>query len=271
MRMFKTPDERPALRPGAASTLFNFPPPAEQVPRLGTGASADTPFRWLPAAVWAPEEEDSVNTFIRCRITGEDPWGTDGLPPHTPAPTNPDALTARNSKILRPLNEADIPSVNGLVLLTCVAEAPGPASLVGLPMRGTYDYGRTRHVPVGSILAACDWARVSATNARPRYWWRAWRVPPEGPPYFEWEGGTPASAGGRAWTEETETPQERLARLLDEEIPASFEKWLDSLEQPEHGVFAAAVRRGAVERWRQAASSARPRRTSKRRRHRRRR
>ncbi|MCY4505616.1 MAG: hypothetical protein OXG35_01445, partial [Acidobacteria bacterium] len=241
-------------------TLHQETAPGESEPLLAKGA-----FRWLPVGdevTLAPDEvrpvEDREPMFgetltgkalRRCRITSEDRdlW-TDGLPPHEPCPVAPNAETARQSRVLRALAEADLPSVNRLTLVTDVTDDPGSYGLQGLTMHGTYGqgvgsldqhgyagydrweplHGQTRHVPIGSIIAACRRVKTGPDGPTQRLW-RAWRVPPEGPPYLEWEGADVRN--GASWSATAETPQERIARLLDADLDWTFERWLAELEE----------------------------------------
>ena len=109
-----------------------------------------------------------------------------------------------------------------------------------------------RHGPVGSIIAACR--RVTAGDGTSERRWRAWRVPPEGPPYLEWEGTDVRN--GVSWSATAETPQERIARMLDADLDWTFERWLLDLEaSPDvHGAVTVASRRNGVHLWRSAIS-----------------
>ena len=239
----------------------------EPSPMLAQGT-----IRWLPigrppeaadggGADLSPGEPWTGDRFVRCRLDRADTGQWDhGLPPAWDAVPPARAETARNAHTLRELADREVPSAGHPVLVTDVTDEPGADALHGLSLYSGcrtdstpgIEYrrpggGGVQIVPVGGIIVsyATGWRTTPDDREVPAGEWRAWRIPPLGKPYLEWQGEDTEIAGG--WAPEVETPQEGIARLLDADIHAAFDQWLDRLDADASPVAAAA--RMSVLQW----------------------
>ena len=222
----------------------------------------------------------SGDAFVRTKLgdrKGEgldDPWDR-GMPPAMDCKPPKTAETARHARILRQILPSELPSANTVMHVEEVTCDPGRFALHGVQIDTGYDRitgaapaepgGGVDHwqpaskpvrtIPIGALLA--DYRRVrhthpaghAATGEVEGGWWRAWRVGPKGGAWLEWEGPDPRLGDG--WAAEIETPQERLARLLDEYIHIVFQRRIAALERDKSpaGRVKAAEERMAVLFW----------------------
>ena len=229
----------------------------------GSRMTTEGAIRWLPIGIpLEPRPQEARiasldrgqrwtgDRFIRCRLKGATPntW-QDGLPERECKILPRSAETARNAHVLREIEDNELPIVGRLMLVNDITDDPGRHALHGTPVRGNYETigalkrynhagsdhwqptrGEPYLVPIGAILASVTWCRTGPDPHRVRWseWWRAWRIPPTGTPYLEWETIDPRLK--RGWTPDEETPHEHLAQLLDADISSAFNKWLERLE-----------------------------------------
>ena len=162
----------------------------------------------------------SGRELVRVKLDDEAPHVLhDHVPPCTLAPPHPARPTARNATTNRHLPATSLPA-RRLRVLTAVTHDPGLLAVhgetiwgdapVSTPAEGdgwTSGQGRVYEIPVGAVLVGVE---REAGNGR---YWRAWRVPPAGPPQLVF------TARNLRGTEHLET----LARLLDEDLVKAFE------------------------------------------------
>ena len=251
------------------------------------GMTAEGALRWLPIGIPIEERAQEArmagldrrqrwtgDRFIRCRLNGDAPktW-RDGFPGRKHLILPRSAETARNAHVLREIEDNELPVVGRLTLVNDVTDDPGRYALHGTPVRGNYEtigglkrYNRAGSdhwqpagsqpylVPIGGILANITWCRAGSDPRRVRWseWWRAWRIPPTGSPYLEWETVDPRL--NRGWIPDEETPHEHLARILDADIRTSFAGWLGRLndETDLNSKLANATARRGVALWEEA-------------------
>ena len=272
------------------STPEPTPNPAAAEKRAGL--VAEGAIRWLPIGIPIEERSEQArianldrgqrwtgDRFIRCKLTGDaGAAGRDGFPERECRILPRSAETARNAHVLREIEDNELPIVGRLMLVNDVTDDPGRHALHGTPVRGNYETigalrrhnhagsdhwqptrGEPYLVPIGGILASVTWCRTG-DDPRRVHWserWRAWRIPPTGTPYLEWESVDPRL--NRGWTPEEETPHEHVARLLDANISSAFQKWLKGLERETDlraRVANASARRG-VALWEEAVRAGR--------------
>ena len=227
---------------------------------------ADGAVRWLPIGLRPTERPDrtrgrwgnwSGSAFVRCTLTGAetDEWDHD-LPGAWDALVSKRIDTGRNSRVLRRLNGREASYGERPIMLTDVSDDPGGWALHGLRLR--QGSAMDQLVPVGAVIASYDKAVYQHRQGDGQTegythrggWWRAWRVPPTGAPYIVLEQPDPRA--GRGWLPHFETPQERLARLLDAELAWVFKRRQADLDRDTTpgGQRIAAEHRLACTRWR---------------------
>ena len=265
---------------------------------------AEGAIRWLPIGIPLEERPQQArianldrgqrwtgDRFIRCKLKSDaGATGPDGFPDRECLILPRSAETARNAHVLREIEDNELPIVGQLMLVNDITDDPGRYALHGIPVRGNYGTigGLRRHnhagsdhwqptrgepylVPVGGILASVTWYRTG-DDPRQFHWserWRAWRIPPTGTPYLEWESVDPRLT--RGWTPDEETPHEHLARLLDRNISTAFKRWLTGLEKETdlRSRLANGTARRGVALWEEAVRAGRGGEAGKRRRRRR--